>query len=561
MRPLLWPSVREKRRYPPWESFPLGVVVSAVNMIEFGDLDVDEAVSKAVSMARSPLHPVAAAWVRHACMAYVRASVSLAEELAKEGVRLVPQSRARVVQGRSSVGLRVLTAWGRWYESEDGRVREFRRLRISRASKPEAPSTSAMAFVAGMGHRAARNVYSDLPVPVLGDEAAPTRVRVVEVVLNNSEPPRVLVDMSRVEAQRLYEVQAKPAARAVIERAGPVPGKDCGQCKVFRSCGTLPRIPGLLGLEGPGTHTRIWSVSTGRQYEVCPAQAHLRDLNLLGQRDDDNAAIRRGRAVHAWLLAAHSRRDPARCQRTDLPDPESADIGLAAGVMTREEYREAWPFLLNHVDVCPLSGPGVVTDVRPEPEVAVHDTTADVLVMAAPDLLRRVDGRAVYREQKTASRPLEDDGIGVFRRYPQLALAVCLMSAGVFDDAREEARSDGLVELEVMTRTGVSVMTLDPADPVIHAAARRTVSDLAQGWHRDTVFPTNPGGWCTVCPATDWCPDAVTSPTQGQLVIDGMVIDIETGEVIQTTSEPTSRAAAVADVIGEPTFGAYDEPV
>ncbi|MEV5710253.1 PD-(D/E)XK nuclease family protein [Actinoallomurus sp. NPDC052274] len=531
--------------------------MAALDSVEFGEVELEEAVARAVSRTRSPLHAGAAAWVQHACLSYLKASAELEREL--KGIELRPERSPRVVQGTSPVEHRILTTWGRWYVSADGTVREFRRVRISRHSEAEAPSTLAAAFVVAAGRRAAGKVYRDLPIELFPEDSPAERIRVVEVLLGSDASPGVLIDAPPDEIERAYRERARPVAIDLVAGGSQLPGRDCGECKLRPGCGGLPRAPGLLGVSGRGTHPRTWSVTTGRLYELCPAQAHFQDLRLLGRRDGDNPAIRRGVAVHEWLRVAHGRPSAKACSLDDLPDPDSGDIGLADDLMTVAEYRSVRPFLLGHLQVCPLDDPALVTGVRPEPMMAVRDPDADVVVVAEPDLIRRVDGQVVYREQKTASRPLEVSGAEALRRFPQLALAVCLVAAGVFESTTvaEDTTIGGLVELEVMTPVSAAVLTFDASDPEVLATAREIVAGYAREWHRDTEFRATPGDWCAVCPAARWCPDKAS--TGGRtLVVDGMVIDVETGEVLEVRGTPSNRAAALAAEVSEPDAGHDD---
>ncbi|MGI8336038.1 PD-(D/E)XK nuclease family protein [Actinomadura scrupuli] len=531
----------------------------ALDAAEFDGTDLDVAVGEALTESRSPLHPGAAGWVRHACSEYVRACRWLEDELAAEGVALRPESRPRVVQHGSPAELRMLTAWGRWYASEDGAVREFRRLRISRTGPADAPSAHAIAFVAATGLRAVGAVYRDLPVEVRPDDGAPARIRVVEVALAEDVMPKVLVDAAPEEVRRGYRVHAQPVAADLAFGGERRPGADCAECKLRESCDALPRTPGLLGLADRGTHRRTWSVTTGRQYQICPAQAHLRELRIPGDHGEESPAVRRGRVVHEWLAAAHSRTPTRPCTPADLPEPDAVRLGLAGEFMTPEEYREARPFLIGHLEVCPLAGSGAITGITAEPTVAAYDPAADVVVIAGPDLLRRVDGRLVYREQKTTTGPDRFTADGALAQVPQLALAVCLIADGVFGGAGGGRSGGGgpvpgTVELEVMSPLRAGVLTFDTADPAVVGAARRIVTGLVRDWHHDTAFRARPGRWCTACPVARWCPDRAGAEGPGDLPIevDGVLIDPRTGEVLEGTGLLSGRAEAVSAAIADP---------
>lgn len=550
-RPLLWPRVYEKRRYAPWETFPLGLVQAALDLVEHRDMTVDAAVDSVVSGNRSAVHPGVAVWARHACDAYLQAAEWIADDLEAQEVVLVPDPLPRVVQYESAAERRMLTAWGRWYASADGDVREFRRLRMGHAGEPGAPSNDALAFVAAAGQRASGNVYRDMPVDVVPDEREPSRVRVVEVVLAAGVPPRVLVDDTPAEIRRGYREKTRHLVTDIVFADGKRPGSDCAGCKARSSCDALPHAPGLLGIEGDGTHRRTWSVTTGRQYLICPAQAHLRELHLPAATWSDGSAARRGRAVHRWLEAAHGRAPARACALTDLPDGDADGLGLAAEVMTPEEYREARPYLVAHLASCSLGSGG---DVAVEPTVAAYDPAADVVVIAYPDLIRTVGGRVVYREQKTTLVAVPGGDAGeVFARVPQLALAVRLIEHGVLG-----GDGTGIVELETLTPESAEVLSFDVADPAVREAAAREITRMVSGWHADSVFRPNPGSWCRTCPVAQWCPDRAPADPKEPIVVDGVRIDPRTGEVLNAVGPVSDRAEAVSDGIADP--GADDEP-
>ncbi|GAA4232175.1 hypothetical protein FHR32_007596 [Streptosporangium album] len=549
-RPDVRPQVFERRRFAPWESFPLGLVMRALDAVEFDGADVEGAVRRAVEDNRDPVHPGAARWILHACRTYLET----AESLAAEGGGLRPERHPRIVQrSGSSAEMRALTAWGRWYGSPDGAVVEFRRMRLRRPlGRADDPATLAMAYVAAAGDRAVggtQDLYRSVPVPVREPGADPARVRVVEVGLTDGTAA-VLVDAAPEDVRRAYLASARPVATGLLAGGHRSPGGDCADCKLRASCGTLPRTPGLLGLPDRGTHRRTWSITTSRQYQICPAQAHMRDLRLPAD-DSESTAVRRGLLVHQWLETVHSRPGAGPCTSDDLPDPETGDLAWAGSSVSRDDYRQAWPYLLQHLRVCPLAD-GEVTQVTPEPRVAAYDTDADVLVIANPDLLRRVDGRLVYREQKTSAVHPGITAENALELVPQLALAVCLIADGAFGD------TGGLVEMEQLTPVSGEVITFDVAEPEVLATARAVVSDRVRAWHRDTDFSPAPGPWCRVCPVTRWCPDSFDAGDGAPLVLDGLVIDPVTGEILRASGLAGSRAAAVAEAIATPVTD--DEP-
>ncbi|WP_326636393.1 PD-(D/E)XK nuclease family protein [Streptosporangium sp. NBC_01755] len=542
-RPQLWSRVSEKRRYAPWETFPLGLVMDVLDAVEFEAAQVDEALTRTLANTRSTVHPGVASWVWHACHTYLEVSESLAATLASEGVELHPERNPRIVQGgRSAAEMRSLTVWGRWYGSPDGTTVEFRRMRLRRPlGSADRPSTQAMAYVAAVGRQVEdpSELYRAIPVPVR-PVPVPERVRVVEIGLTTGTD-EVLLDTTDLEEIRgAYASNVRPATARLLAGGDRIPGQHCAECKARASCGDLAHAPGLLGLDDRGTHRRTWSITTSRYYQVCPAQAHLRELRLPGDWETSPAA-ERGQHVHAWLETAHTRGRP--CTLADLPESGADDCGLADALMEREEYHRARPYLLRHLEVCPLNGPGEASEVRPEPKVAAYDARADVVVLAHPDLLRRVDGRLVYREQKTSAVPRGITTENALEMVPQLALAVCLITAGVFED------TDGLVELEQLTPASAEVLTFDAADPAIVSAARAVVLDRIRPWHRDVAFRATPGSWCRFCPVARWCPDASRSTAH---VVDGLAFDPLTGEILASPGRLDGRVEAIAATLADP---------
>ncbi|MEV6935650.1 SDR family NAD(P)-dependent oxidoreductase, partial [Streptomyces sp. NPDC051132] len=135
-----------------------------------------------------------------------------------------------------------------------------------------------------------------------------------------------------------------------------------------------------------------------------------------------------------------------------------------------------------------------------EPRVVRHDDTAEVIVIAEPDLLYRDGDSWVWRETKTSAhgaRPAQD----LLRAYPQLALAVLLLSRGDLGGSASRAR----VELEILRPDGADLEIIDPYAPAHRTTAAGLVRDLTAGWHRDDDYAATPGEVCTRCEVARWC--------------------------------------------------------
>ncbi len=177
-----------------------------------------------------------------------------------------------------------------------------------------------------------------------------------------------------------------------------------------------PRISGFMTIARPGfTYARAppQDAPTGE-----PCDPPRQGRGRRPQRTTWRAAHRRG------------------CR--DLPPP-TALPGLAEG-----ETGPALRMLAQHRGVCPLDGLTAGEQVRAQPRLTAYDPVADAVVIADPDLLYSDAGGWVWRETKTSAAPLWE-GIPLLENYPQLALAVVLMAAGVLggdpDDRASSWRS------------------------------------------------------------------------------------------------------------------------
>ncbi|MDA2812796.1 PD-(D/E)XK nuclease family protein [Nocardiopsis sp. RSe5-2] len=372
------------------------------------------------------------------------------------------------------------TAWGRCLASADGSYRELR-LPVHRLNGdlPPLGFTAAVCLVLAEG----------TPGP------PPEHVRIVEFALLDGHT-RELFAGSRAQALARYREHGPDALGGVLDGREYRPGSACGGCPYLAVCPALRKASGLLGIEAPDRPRRTWSVTNGRNYQTCPARDHMRRLHLpTADSVEREGAAERGRALHAYLADRHRRRTPRPCtvevpenwvpDGFDLPDHERA---LGALLLRR------------HAAVCPLRCVGNGSDVRTEPRVVRHDTAANVVVIAAPDLLYRDAGSWVWRETKTSAtdrrvnRPL-------LELYPQLALAVVLVARGDLAGALSRAR----VELEILRPGGADLETIDPFASANRTAAEEVLRTMVADWHRDDHYAAVPGRACKRCEVTRWC--------------------------------------------------------
>jgi hypothetical protein len=263
-------------------------------------------------------------------------------------------------------------------------------------------------------------------------------------------------------------------------------------------CEQLQRLPGLLGLDAGRAPLRTVSISDLRYYRNCPAQAHLSSLNLPRSRRD-SPEVDLGRAIHAWLETAHRAGTTTACGAADMPLHD--DLSGDRWGLTGDAAQLGARMLAHHPEVCAFQESESITEVRVEPRLVFHDTAANAIVIARPDMLYLQDGSWVWRETKTTQklRWFHDEPLDEF---PQLALAVVLLGDGALGGDPAGSR----VELEVLRPDDADIQMIDPTDREQVIKARRVLQQLAQPWRDDEAFEARPGKVCRWCDVSQWCP-------------------------------------------------------
>ncbi|MFE3018928.1 PD-(D/E)XK nuclease family protein [Streptomyces sp. NPDC059256] len=372
------------------------------------------------------------------------------------------------------------TVWGRCLASADGAHRELR-LPVHRLNRELPPEgfIAAVALVLAEG----------TPGPL------PKSVRIVEFALFDGNT-RELFAGSREQALARYRKHGPDALAGVLDGREYRPGSACGGCPYLSVCPALRPAPGLLGVAEKDRPRRTWSVTNGRNYRTCPARDHMRRLHLpTADSVEREVTSERGRALHSYLAARHGHGSPRPCtvevteewvpDGFDLPDHERA---LGAILLRR------------HAAVCPLRYVGNGTDVRTEPRVVRYDTAANVVVIAAPDLIYRDADSWVWRETKTSATDRRSNR-SLLEHYPQLALAVVLMSRGDLGGVPARAR----VELEVLRPGGADLEIIDPSASANRTAAEGILRAMVTDWHADDLYEATPGRSCERCEVARWC--------------------------------------------------------
>ncbi|MER7845119.1 PD-(D/E)XK nuclease family protein [Kitasatospora sp. NPDC096077] len=468
--------------------------MAALDAIEHDGTDVGVALQQL--RRRHDCHPSHLSWAEEALRNYLaaRAEHSTEYELDRQASLPAKHPWVAVTDLTASDSRGALryerTAWGRRYASPDGRIREIWLLSVN-SVKPRSDAEIAEAAAVAATGVAATADFGECYRPVKVRDPLPDRVRVVAVGCGDGSR-KVLADWEAAEAVEQYARHAKPVLARVVAGDRVNPGSACIDCEGLSSCSQPPRTPFLLGTPRPRRARRRRSVSASdlRTHSACPAKYHLTRVLHLKSAEPESPAIRRGRAVDVWLNEQHRAR--RSCRTTLLP--------ATLPGLTAEETRTAVRMIAEHAAVCPLDGLAPTEEVEVQARLTAYDPELDVVVIADPDLLYTDSGGWVWRETKTAaSRPWE--GRPLLEAYPQLALAVLMMSAGVPGGDPRRCR----IELELLYPDGSACEELHPHDPETVDEARRAVSALAGPWAPDETFAATPGRGCTGCEALRWC--------------------------------------------------------
>ncbi|MFH9424979.1 PD-(D/E)XK nuclease family protein [Streptomyces sp. NPDC017529] len=467
------PSQPATRSREPLEHFALGPFMAACDARLDRGLDGEK-------RPAAPLHDGLRQWTEHALTTYDNAFPADPDQPLVEIMPPWIYRHRPLGRGSRAAQEYRLTVWGRCLRSAEGRVRELR-LPVNRLNRQAPPD----GFVAA----AALVLAEGTPGP------PPERVRIIEFALLDGQV-RLLFDGTRTEALARYREHGSSALADILDSQEYRPGASCAECPYASVCPALRKSPGLLGVETHGRTRRTWSVTNGRNYRACPARDHLRRLHLPTEDAvERDPTAERGRALHAYLAQRHSH-GPLRPCTGDVPEhwvPDGFDLPEDERVLGARLLR-------HHATVCPLRCVQDATDVRTEPRVVRHDTTADVMVIAAPDLLYRDGDSWVWRETKTSAANRRSSR-SLLATYPQLALAVLLTARGDLGGGTARAR----VELEVLRPGGADLEIIDPFALVRRTEAERIIRGLVTDWHTDDWYTATPGRACARCEVARWC--------------------------------------------------------
>ena len=265
--------------------------------------------------------------------------------------------------------------------------------------------------------------------------------------------------------------------------------------------GRFSRIPGMLGSptrpprRAPGRPRTAGT--TGVPGAGPPLRLHLPEA----ERVQRERGARAGGPCLAGGEATAARATPPARSRTSRSTPD--DWSAGEWHVTGEEARRAALMLASHAELCPFNRAGQITEVRVEPTLAVHDTDANVIVIAKPDLLYLEDGAWVWREIKTRQARCGQGPTcsGTSRSSRSRSCSGRERAGG---QAGGHARRAGAA----LPRLRRHVLLIDPNDPAQVATAREVIHDLAAPWHADKTAAARPGrALRSAARSARWCPD------------------------------------------------------
>jgi len=488
----------------PLEGFTLGPLMIALDRVEFSGESPEEVAAELArpdygrAGGRKPVHPGLAVWTITALRNYLAAR----EDVDTPAVVPVPFTwvvrKGLDAPDSRGVDLYEWTSWGRRYRSADGRVREMWLMSFDEPTSKSAAELVAAAHVAAHGDplEGLRRGASRTEQPGATDSVRPEEVRLVAFGAGSARA----VPLGRWNGSAtpdLFRADVLRRAMEVMDGSRTVPGGGCADCKVIDSCPSAPPHDLLPNVRVAVRGRRTISATDLRNYAMCPARYHLgREVGLPRSDLPESPPIVLGRAVDSWLNDQH-RAARARCGPHEVRT--AAFPGLPADLV-----EAATRIVAQHTGLCPVSA-NPTAEPRVQAQVSAYDPRLDVILLATPDLLYRRRGGWMWRETKTASRPLWR-GRSLLRQIPQLAVGVILLAAGAVGETTKYSR----VELEHLRVDDRAFEEFDPNQPEVLAEAREVVGDMLTPLLRDTRYEPTPGDGCLDCPVRRWCRDGTT---------------------------------------------------
>ena len=496
------PSVRPT--YPPFHAFALGLARDAAYAVMSSGTDPEVALDQVCATSNGDVADAARTVAREALQGYLIAVARL-----RDTGELPAETVVREFFAADEIDVRVeWSAWGLMHVSRDGADREFHVLTWEQAGARRR-DPAYLAVYARVAADALMKQEGSLwreRWPAATSQPGPAqRVRVREIGMLDASDA-LLLDITADDARARFPELVSERVQ-VLGGGAFNPGSRCASCTVRYECPGVARMPGVLGVAGPALWTRALSPGDLTTARTCTWQIHLeRELSLPRARRETTEAMVRGTHLHSWLEHAHARL--VACTPEYLPLPNEG-LGEVAELLGWDEatYAALRPYLLQHISACPLHREDVVA-AYPEQSLTAWDTDVDVVMSTRTDLVVETADGYLVRETKSvgAHHEMPQTAAEVFERYPQVAVALCLLADGL--DPVTGAVSHNVrparVEVEILRPDGHEVRGFDTSDSEAVLIARATIAEAV-----DTILylPAEPhvGRHCSWCPVSRWC--------------------------------------------------------
>lgn len=496
------PAVRVS--YPPFHSFALGLARDAAYLVMSADKDPEVALDQVCATASGDIADAARDVAREALQGYLMAVARL-----RDCGELPADTVVREFFAADEIDVRVeWSAWGLLHVSRDGADREFHILTWEQAGarRRDPAYVAVYARVAADAiMRQEGSLWRERWPAAPSQPGVAQRVRVREIGMLDATDS-LLLDVSADDARDGFHAVI-PERVHVLGGGAFNPGGRCASCPVRYECPGVARMPGLLGVAGPALWTRALSPGDLTTARTCTWQVHLeRELSLPRVRRETTEAMLRGTHLHAWLEHAHARLVPCAADDLPLPGEGRGDVAELLG-WDESTYTALRPFLLQHVEACPLHRDEVVA-AYPEQSLTAWDTDVDVVMSTRADVVIETADGWLVRETKSvgSSHEMPQTAAEVFERYPQVAVTLCMLADGLdpVSGAVTQQPRPGRVEVEILRTDGHEVRGFDTTDAEAVLIARASIAEAV-----DTILysPAEPtvGRHCSWCPVSRWC--------------------------------------------------------
>lgn len=517
-----------------FHGFPLGLLkdafVSSFNAkgLLFDEDQVVEFVSQSltdqISQSKNPVHPSTEKWLAEAVAGFATAWLTANAESSTVFTQLIDPVAFTI----SSQNLEWF-AWGFYLTTEDFKVREFRMLKMhSAGNNPINPQRLATIVKVLSEGEANSGIDFRSPTQALsGIWPAPERVKIRELgVLDGSQ--KLIFDEVTKKIDLLNDAFYKLVSSR-LEGGEQKVSIECQKCKASSVCPALPTTAGLLGVINTSETLRSFSPSKLNTYLRCNHAYFLQhelSLPLLPQLS--SMQQKRGVLIHAWIEEAHKRNQA--CQKSDLPNLKSFGEIAENLNWNSEQVEVTEAYLKNHLKTCPIKSE---TQLQNEVEMWVMDSDSQVLVGTRPDLIYFAKNTLVWRETKSTDKNYEVSPELFLDIYPQLSLAIVLMSRVKNLPNIPPQWSQAVkrkVELEILTKEVAILIQYDISDPVVTSMAWQKLAQAADAWINDKEFIPAQNPPCNWCPVSKWCEFANTDTRITKY--QGVSVDTITGEII-----------------------------